>query len=455
MLVRQPPTMHDCGPKTANATNMFPAQLIAALLIVTTPAILVIDGPIIHGLVGAATAISVALVAVRIRPGEADFLSSVIRPMAVVAAIPALWMVIQVLPLKTFGLANPVWESAASALGRPLAGSISIDPGMTLVSLAKYLSSTGIAFVAVAVAIDRHRAEWIFLALTAATTIIAVMVLVANLTDFTLLRNSANVLAGDAATDCAALGVILAAAAAFGAFERDKWRATDQSGSAIWSGRTFLACLVAVVVCSTAVFIGAASLIHFAVFGGVMMLAITFGMRHLSLGPWGFSAIVSVVSVVAIAAIAFKLGTQTEGLTLAFASHATAPLISVTHHALTETSWTGTGAGTFAAVLPIYRDINEMSAGQIAPTDAAAIAVEMGRPFLWGILAAAVALVITLLRGALQRGRDSFYPAAGAGCIFAATILGFGNAALFSTPMLIVVASTVGVAIAQSKSRSI
>ena len=433
---------------------MFPAQIIAVLLIVTTPAILVIDGPIIHGLVGLATAISVALVAVRIRPGEADFLSSVIRPMAVVAAIPALWMLIQVLPLKTFGLANPVWESAASALGRPLAGCISIDPGMTLISLAKYLWSTGIAFVAVAIAIDRHRAEWIFLVLTAATTLIAVMVLVANLTDFALLRNSANV-AGDAATNCAALGVILAASAAFGAFERDKRRETDQSGSAIWSGRTFLACLVALVVCSTAVFMGAASLTHFAVFGGVLMLAITFGMRNLSMGPWGFSAIVSVVSVVAIAAIAFRLGNQTEGLTLAFASHATASLISVTHHALTETSWTGTGAGTFAAVLPIYRDINEMSAGQFAPTDAAAIAVEMGRPFLWGILAAAAALVITLLRGALQRGRDSFYPAAGASCMFAATILAFGNAAMFSTPLLIVVASTVGVAIAQSKSRSI
>src|ERR1039458_6767396 len=103
MLVRQPPTMHNHGPKTANATNMFPARMFATLLIVTTPAILVIDGPIIQGLVIAATAISVALVAVRIRPGEADFLSSVIRPMAVVAVIPALWMVVQVLPLKTFG----------------------------------------------------------------------------------------------------------------------------------------------------------------------------------------------------------------------------------------------------------------------------------------------------------------------------------------------------------------
>lgn len=86
--------MHDRTLKAANATDMFPTQLIAVLLIVTTPAILVFDGPIIQGLVIAATAVSVALVALRIRPGAANFLSSVIRPVAVVAVIPALWMVI-------------------------------------------------------------------------------------------------------------------------------------------------------------------------------------------------------------------------------------------------------------------------------------------------------------------------------------------------------------------------
>jgi uncharacterized membrane protein len=79
----------------------------------------------------------------------------------------------------------------------------------------------------------------------------------------------------------------------------------------------------------------------------------------------------------------------------------------------------------------------------------------MGRPFLWVILLAAIALVITLLRGALRRGRDLFYPVAGASCVVVATLLAFGNAALFSTPVLIIAASVVGIAIAQSKSRSI
>src|ERR1035437_9095733 len=108
---------------------MFPAPLFLVLLIVTTPALIIFDGPIVYGLVTAAGALSVAIVPLRIWAGASAFLATVIRPVAMVAVVPAVWMLIQVLPLKTIGLAHPIWESAAAALGRPLAGSISIDPG--------------------------------------------------------------------------------------------------------------------------------------------------------------------------------------------------------------------------------------------------------------------------------------------------------------------------------------
>jgi hypothetical protein len=120
---------------------------------------------------------------------------------------------------------------------------------------------------------------------------------------------------------------------------------------------------------------------------------------------------------------------------------------------LTETGWAGTGAGTFAAILPIFQDLDEQATGSDAPTAAAVIAVEMGRPFLWAILLAAIALAVMLLRGAVLRRRDSFYSTAGASCLVAAILLALGNAALFSTPVLIIVAVIVGIGIAQSKSR--
>jgi hypothetical protein len=142
-------------------------------------------------------------------------------------------------------------------------------------------------------------------------------------------------------------------------------------------------------------------------------------------------------------------------LTVAFAAQAPKPLIAVTQRVLAETSWVGTGAGTFAAILPIYRDIDELGIAPLSPTAAAAIAVEMGRPFLWAALMAAIALAVTLMRGALRRGRDSFYSTAGASCTVATMLLAFGNVGVFSTPVLVIAAAAVGIAIAQSKSRSI
>ena len=435
---------------TVKTAHMFPAPLFLILLIVTTPAVIIFDGAIVHGSVTAAAALPVAIVALRIRAGEAGFLAIVIRPVAIVAVIPALWMLIQLLPLKVTGLANPIWESAASALGRPIAGSISIDPGDTVLSLARYISAAAIAFVAAAVAVDRRRAEWILVALMAATTLIALMVLAADLGGFTFLSGPA----GDAATDGSGLGIIIAAATAFHTFERGKAQPADPRGSAVRHRLAVVACLIAVAICTLAVIVGATSEAYFAIACGVATLAVVIVARRFNFGTWGYSAIISVALVVAIAAIALRPSSRTVDLTLAFAARAPAPLIAVTQRILTETSWTGTGAGTFAAILPIYQDIDEVATGSVAPTTAAAIAVEMGRPFFWAILLAASALVVTLLRGGLLRRRDLFYATAGASCLVAGILLAFGNAALFSTPVLIIVAVIIGTALAQSKSRS-
>ena len=434
---------------------MFPAPFFLILLIVTTPVALIFDGPIIHSLVAAAVSVSVAIVAIRIRPGEASFLAIVIRPVIVVAAVPALWMLVQVLPLKTVGLAHPIWESVATALGRPLAGSISIDPGDTLISLVRYLSTAAIAFVAAAVAIDRRRAEWILVALTVATTLIALMVLPAGLGGLTFLNNSHSGPGANAAIDSEALGVILALVTALHMFERRKIQRTDRGGLTVWFWSVFVTCLMALVICAFALIVSATSQAYFSVACGVATLIVAVVIRRFNFGPWGYLAIISITLLVAIAAIALRSGSRTVDLTVAFATHVPAPLIAITQRALMETNWAGTGAGTFAAVLPIYRDIDELAAGPMAPTAAAAIAVEMGRPFLWANVMAAIALAVALLRASVRRGRDYLYSTAGASCIVTITPLAFGNAGLLSTPVSIIAIAVIGIAIGQSKSRSI
>ena len=154
--------------------NMLAALVILVLLILATPVTIIFDGPIVVGLLAAAGAVSVAIVGVRIRPGEAGFLSMVIRPVAIAAAIPAIWMLIQAMPLQGSGSRIRFGKRGGStwaATGRKHQH----RPRRDTISFVRYLSATAIAFVAAAVAIDRRRAEWVFFALTMATTLIALM----------------------------------------------------------------------------------------------------------------------------------------------------------------------------------------------------------------------------------------------------------------------------------------
>jgi hypothetical protein len=140
-------------------------------------------------------------------------------------------------------------------------------------------------------------------------------------------------------------------------------------------------------------------------------------------------------------------------LLLAFASDQPAALSAVAQRILADVPWSGTGAGTFGALLSTYRDPGDVLAGTSAPTAAVAIEIELGPPMLAAIVVAAIAGALILLRAALQRGRDSFYAAGGAGCLVAAVILGLTNAGLLAAAPSFVLATALGLAFAQSKSR--
>ena len=434
---------------------MYFASFILGLMILTAPIMLLFDGNVLHGIITSAAAASVATVALRIRPGEAGFLSTMTFRFSIIAAVPALWMLIQTLPLDIPGLSHPIWKSAAAAIERPLVGSISIDPGATLLSLAQYLSTAAIAFITAAVAADRYRAGWILLALVAAATLIALIVLVAGTGSFTFLSTRYNGPMGIAASDGAALGVMLAAAAALHALEQRNLEPSHQRESAAWSPFTFAGCLGAFAACSLAVLVSATTQIYFAVSCGVAAIAAVIVIRRFHLGPWGYAAIVSVALVVVIVAVAPRLGTPATNIALAFSDRAPEPLIAATQRILTDTGWAGTGAGTFSAILPIYRGIDELSTGSLAPTAAAATAVEMGLIFLLFFLMTAIGLVFALLRGAVHRGRDFIYSTAGASCVVTFMVLAFGNVGVFSTPVLVIIAAVVGISIAQRKGRSV
>lgn len=138
---------------------MSKVRFILVALIGASPAILLWDGLVTQGIVAGIVAVALAITALTLRPSETQFLVSTIWPVAAAAAVPALWMLIQVLPLSV--LAHPIWTSLETALGHPVIGSISIDPGASVIALGQYLSMAAIGLVSTAVAVDRQRAEWI------------------------------------------------------------------------------------------------------------------------------------------------------------------------------------------------------------------------------------------------------------------------------------------------------
>jgi len=218
---------------------------------------------------------------------------------------------------------------------------------------------------------------------------------------------------------------------------------------------TFVACGVAFAICVGALIPTAPIGALVATGYGAAALGCVVVIRRLGFGPWGTAGIV----VPAIALVAFLVADnsalRTTSFSLAFATETPAPLILMSQRVDDDAPLVGIGAGSFAAIAPIYRDIDQRSPPSTAPTAAAAVAIELGRPMLWLIVAAMIGVTVFLLRAALQRGRDSFYPTAGAGCLIALLFLFFLNAGLLGTATTMIAAATVGLAFGQSRSRTV
>jgi len=91
----------------------------------------------------------------------------------------------------------------------------------------------------------------------------------------------------------------------------------------------------------------------------------------------------------------------------------------------------------------------------VAATTAAILSIELGEPMFWLIVAAIVASIFILFRASLRRGRDSFYPAMGGSCFVTLLLLAFNNGGLLETATSLIAAVALGLALAQSKSRTV
>ena len=118
---------------------------------------------------------------------------------------------------------------------------------------------------------------------------------------------------------------------------------------------------------------------------------------------------------------------------------------------LSDVAPVGYGAGMFEALLPVYRDIGGMASRE-HPTAAAAITVEMGRAFFYGLIIVALFAAWTLFNRSLSRGHDYIYAAAGAGALISLLIMAFVNGGMLNFGASLMIGVLFGLAFAQSLS---
>ncbi len=424
------------------------------LLIGLSPLFLITDSLIIHGLLTAYVAVMVLTVGLSIRPGEAGFLSGIIRPAAILALIPAIWIIIQCLPMPFNGVRHPIWISAEAALGRPLWGYISINPGDTLLALARYFSACGLFFVATAVSIDRQRAEVMLWSLSAVTASLALLLTVHNLGGFVFLGEISSTGTRAAITTAAMLGAVFSCATLIYAIERFETRRTRADFSRTFFTMTIVLAIVSIIVTFSTVLLFTSKPAVFAAISGVGTFVLLIGFRRIGLGAKMGFVLAAIAIAVPLSIIARDLFVSSPDLSLRFLTSAPSSTIALVQRMIADSSWAGSGAGTYAALLPIYHDTANPVTASVAPTTMAGLLIELGRPAMWFSIVAALAIFAWLTRGALQRGRDSFYTAAGASCAIVLTLETFFDASLSTSTTIVIAMTTLGLAVSQSVSRT-
>ena len=178
-------------------------------------------------------------------------------------------------------------------------------------------------------------------------------------------------------------------------------------------------------VCFTAVVLNADAVIIFSAAFGIGTVMAVWAIRQFGLRLWGISGIAAVAVLGTAILLVSAPSIKDTDATLALSNRSQGS-IAATARMLSDVRWTGIGAGCFGALLPIYRDVDDAATND-APTTAALIAIEFGRPALWALIILALGAALYFFRAALLRGRDYVYSAVGSGCILAIVVLSFSD----------------------------
>jgi hypothetical protein len=378
----------------------------------------------------------------------ADFQSS----MVIFKPLPVAWMLLQIVPVPLGTIDHPVWRSASAALKEASFGHVSIDLGYTLRGLFGYLSLISLTFLTSVLTRNRDRAEMILFALCTITTFIAIeLILFRDMTAFKSDDSPTN--SAGSLLALAAFGVILDVAFIVRTIERYETRGQRKPQALRSYVGIMLLGAIGTIICLIAMIRSTTYDILLATAFGLIVLGLVVSIRRLSLSRWTAVTVGVAVFVACGGVIALRFAADPSVSPLfRFTGIESAGAEAATLRMISDANWAGGGVGTYQALAAIYRDVTGVP-GQTAINTITSMVLEWGRGGLLIAIVLLLQLLVLLFRGALLRGRDSFYAAAAAACLVTAFCEAFCDASFTDITVQTIAAVVVGLGLSQTTGR--
>jgi hypothetical protein len=426
------------------------ASSLLTILLAATPIVAVANGAFAQHAVAIIAAIMLATAA---KGAETELASTaqLLKRFSLAILLPLAWMVLQTLPLPFSALANPVWSATSIALNDPsLPGRISLDPGATLRGLFPYLVDVSLVVSSVIITKDRHRAETVLFVLCAVTTFMSLEVLLGRLDLFAGLITDAGGPTSPfpAAT---ALAIVTNGALIARAIERHLHQPDIRNLASVplWLG--ILSGLAGIAVAFAAMATFARGTLFVVTGLGLIVIVFIAAARRLGFRSWPSAMLFAVVVAIAGAIALPRFQSGGSGL-LGFVNFAP-KAVALAERVYADASWLGNGVGTFGLTSRAYQELGATTL-VAPPSTAVLIAIESGRLALVILAGFATQLFFATFRGAVRRGRDSFFASGAAAGILVVFCESFLDSSLSSPSVQIIVAVMVGLGLAQSAGRT-
>lgn len=366
--------------------------------------------------------------------------TQILRPARLALLFPCAWMLLQVLPISFSAVANPIWSIAAEGLQQRPSGHVSIEPVRTFWIFVYYIGLLSFVIASATIARDRRKAEAILYMLLAVTTVMSLETMLSDKLHLAWLVPAAAAPAFVAIASCAVIFAI-----AYAKLTSERAAGSRSSPPRLQVFSRYVMCIMAVTIAGTALIKSAPAASIVAIGIGVATMLLVLLARRFNIRAWPALSLIAlfVAGACVMSLLHFHTGAGLTG----FAVHWGGPSTRAIDQMVAATPTLGHGAGTFHSLSVVYQEFGN---APIAPLSSATLfTIEWGLVALILVVVLSAQLFVSLLLGAMRRGRDSSFAVATASLLMIAILQAFFDNALINPVFQIVLAVSAGLGLAQ------